>query len=119
MRHFGEGMSAAGFPFGVPLVWFMISWQVLCSTLIATRCLVVPACIGHIFVLGTGIVIIHYPDWFIVGPGEGGMEFPHRLHRLLRRLHPRLLAVATGRRDERAIDATVTRYAWLPLVLTA
>lgn len=76
MRHFGESMGQLGFPFGVPLVWLMIGWQVVCSTLIAARCLVVPACIGHIFVLGTGIVIIHYPDWFIVGPGEGGMEFP-------------------------------------------
>jgi hypothetical protein len=21
-------------------------------------------------------VVVHYPDWFIVGPGENGMELP-------------------------------------------
>jgi putative oxidoreductase len=76
MRRFGESMGELGLPFGVFMVWLMISWQVVCSLLIATRRLVVPACLGHIFVLGVGITIIHYPDWFIVGPGEGGMEFP-------------------------------------------
>jgi hypothetical protein len=37
---------------------------------------VVPACLAQMVVLANGLVIVHYPKWFVVGPGENGMEFP-------------------------------------------
>ncbi len=76
MRQWGEGMSRLGFPCGVALVWGVISLQVVCSVLILLRRFVVPACLGHLAVLGTGTIVAHAPHWFVVGPGENGMEFP-------------------------------------------
>jgi len=40
------------------------------------RRLVVPACIIHMVILCTGIILIHAPEgWFVVGPGRGGVEY--------------------------------------------
>jgi lysophospholipase L1-like esterase len=75
MRRWGEGMQEAGFPFGVLLVWSVISIQAVSSCALFVRCLVVPACVAQVAVLGAGIWIEHAPLWFVVGPGEGGMEY--------------------------------------------
>lgn len=76
MRAFGEGMGKLGFPCGVPLVWTMVSVQVVCCVAIVARRGVVPACAGLMLILGMGTMIVHYPDWFMVGPDNNGMEFP-------------------------------------------
>ena len=76
MRQFGEGMARLGFPLGVPMVWGVVTLQIVCSIALIARRLVVPACVGHILVLCNGIWFVHAPNWFIVGPGENGMEFP-------------------------------------------
>jgi putative oxidoreductase len=76
MRQWGEGMGRLGFPFGVPLVWGVVSLQVLSSFALLARRLVVPACLGHLVVLTNGVWISHAPHWFMVGPENNGMEFP-------------------------------------------
>lgn len=76
MSEWGHAMEHRGFPFGVPLVWTVISVQLLSSALLVARRLVVPACLAQMVVLANGLVIVHYPKWFVVGPGENGMEFP-------------------------------------------
>lgn len=41
MRRFGESMTKdVGLPFGVQMVWIMVSWQIACSVLLLTRRLV-------------------------------------------------------------------------------
>jgi uncharacterized membrane protein YphA (DoxX/SURF4 family) len=73
---FGEYLSSLGFPFGGALAWAVLLTQTAASLLMLAGRLVVPACVAHVAVLLTGIVVFHYPlGWYVVGPGEGGMEF--------------------------------------------
>jgi uncharacterized membrane protein YphA (DoxX/SURF4 family) len=88
MRGWGEQMEGAGFPFGVALVWSVVTTQTVASCALLTRRFVVLACAAHIFILVNGIWTTHAPYWFVVGPGrsagrgwsaasgndEGGME---------------------------------------------
>jgi putative oxidoreductase len=81
LHDLGLYFSSIGFPFGVPLVWSVMFLQIACSTALVARRFVVPACIGHISVLITGICLFHAPHWFavgpgnVVGPGKEGMEY--------------------------------------------
>jgi putative oxidoreductase len=44
--------------------------------LILARRYVTPACLGHIFILTLGMVLVHLPaGWFVVGLGRNGMEY--------------------------------------------
>jgi putative oxidoreductase len=73
---FGKFLSSIGFPFGVGIVWSIIVTQITCSGALLLRRLVVPACIGHMVILGAGVWLEHAPHgWFVVGPGENGMEY--------------------------------------------
>lgn len=75
IRGFGQAMEAIGFPFGLFLVWTTLLLQTASSMALVVRRFVVPACLGQIFVLCMGIWIAHAPKWFVVGPGENGMEY--------------------------------------------
>ncbi len=89
MRGWGQQMQEAGFPYGVALVWSVVTIQAACSVALLVPRWVVAACVGQIFVLANGIWSTHAPYWFVVGPGrsmghgwsrasgsdEGGMEF--------------------------------------------
>jgi putative oxidoreductase len=76
IRGFGEAMEARGWPLGVPLVCAILGVQTVCSVALLVRRFVVAACVGEIVVLGFGIPISHWRHgWFVVGPGEEGMEF--------------------------------------------
>lgn len=89
MRAFGAQLEQAGLPFGVALVWLVVVIEAVGSCALLARRLVVPACIGQIFVLANGIWSTHAPYWFVIGPGrsfgrgwsraagsdEGGMEY--------------------------------------------
>jgi putative oxidoreductase len=76
MAGFGHYLSSEGFPFGAVLAWLVVTVQIGGSVALILRRLVVPACFGHIIVLVTGIVLIHASDgWFVVGPGQDGMEY--------------------------------------------
>lgn len=77
----GHYFSSIGFPFGVPLVWASMFLQIASSLALIARRFVVPACLGHMLVLVTGIVLFHAPHWFVigpksvVGPGHEGVEY--------------------------------------------
>jgi uncharacterized membrane protein YphA (DoxX/SURF4 family) len=77
----GQYLSSLGFPFGVPLIWTVMVVQIACCVALLARRLVVPACLGHICVLATGVRLFHAPYWFVVGPtnvvgpGKEGMEY--------------------------------------------
>jgi len=81
LNDLGAYFSSIGFPFGVALVWSAMFLQIASSIAIAARRLIVPACLGHMLVLCTGIWLFHAPDWFVVGPGNvvgpsnEGMEY--------------------------------------------
>jgi putative oxidoreductase len=81
LHDLGLYFASIGYPFGVPLVWSAMFLQIACSVALLARRFVVPACIGHIYVLITGIWLFHAPNWFavgpenVVGPGKEGMEY--------------------------------------------
>ncbi len=75
LRGFGQGLERLGFPKGLLLVWATMLLQIGCSLALLARRFVRPAAWGHLFVLSMGIWIAHAPRWFVVGPGEEGMEY--------------------------------------------
>jgi len=81
LNDLGLYFSSIGFPFGVQLVWGSMFLQIESSLALIARRLVVPACLGHMLVLCTGIWLFHAPHWFvigpdnIVGPGKEGVEY--------------------------------------------
>ena len=76
LREFGHEMGRHGFPFGVFLVWTAMFTQILSSLALMLRRWVVPAVVGHLLVLGPGVWIAHWPDWFVAWPKhDGGMEY--------------------------------------------
>jgi putative oxidoreductase len=81
LNDLGLYFSSLGFPFGVQLVWGSMFLQIASSLALIAGRLVVPACLGHMLVLCTGIWLFHAPHWFvigpdsIVGPGKEGVEY--------------------------------------------
>lgn len=79
VRGFGLILESHHIPFGAGLAWAVMLLQVACSLALLARRLVIPACIGHIFILAAGIVLIHAPRWRTVGLPDGdhqpGSEF--------------------------------------------
>lgn len=81
LNDLGLYFSSIGFPFGVALVWSAMFLQIACCIALVLRRFVVPACLGHIVVLVTGITLFHAPNWFavgpvdVIGPGKEGMEY--------------------------------------------
>jgi putative oxidoreductase len=73
---FGEYLGSIGFPFGVAVAFSIMILQIVCSIALIFRRFVVPACIGQIIILITGIALIHASSgWFVVGPGKNGVEY--------------------------------------------
>ena len=68
LNDLGLYFSSIGFPFGVPLVWGAMFLQIVSSLALLARRFVIPACVGHLIVLGTGICLFHAPHWFVIGP---------------------------------------------------
>jgi putative oxidoreductase len=81
LNDLGLYFSSIGFPFGVQLVWGSMFLQIASSLALIARRFVVPACIGHLIVLVTGICLFHAPHWFVIGPdnvvrpGREGIEY--------------------------------------------
>lgn len=76
MREWGQGMEKLGYPCGVALVWSLKSLELVSAIARLARRLVVPACVGNLLVVVPGMWISQQGAWFVVGPGEGGIEFP-------------------------------------------
>ncbi|HJU84585.1 MAG TPA: hypothetical protein VJ600_10270 [Holophagaceae bacterium] len=72
---FGHSFDDVTFHHGLALVYLMLATQTVCCLALLARRFVVPACAGHLFILGMGVWLAHWPDWFVVGPGSGGMEY--------------------------------------------
>ncbi len=73
---FGGYLTSLGYPFGVPLAWTVLLLQTVCSLCLIANLWVIPACLGHICVVSFGLVHFHWPNgWYVVGAGEGGMEW--------------------------------------------
>ncbi|GLH74927.1 hypothetical protein GETHLI_34290 [Geothrix limicola] len=72
---FGRFLESLGLPWGLATVWVILITQTLSSLLLVARRLPIPASLAHAAILAMGIWTVHAPDWFVVGPGENGMEF--------------------------------------------
>ena len=75
MRGWGQAMEGLGFPCGVALVWSIKGLELVSAVLRISRRLVVIGCIGNLLVIVPGMWIAHKLNWFVVGPGENGVEF--------------------------------------------
>jgi putative oxidoreductase len=75
MREWGEAMSRVGFPFGVALVWSVKGLESLSAIARVSRRLMVPACLGNLLVIVPGMWLAHGLHWFVLGPGEDGVEY--------------------------------------------
>lgn len=79
IRGFGHLLESRHIPFGVGLAWAVMLIQAGCSLALVLRRFIVPACVGHIFILGMGIWLVHAPHWRTVGLADGdhqpGAEF--------------------------------------------
>jgi len=75
MRGWGHAMGELGFPCGVALVWSIKGLELVSAVLRISRRLVVIGCIGNLLVIVPGMWIAHRLHWFVVGPGENGVEF--------------------------------------------
>lgn len=73
---FGDFLTSLGYPFGTALAWLVLLLQTACSLALLANRLVVPACLGHIVVICFGLIHVHAQyGWYVVGPGQGGMEW--------------------------------------------
>jgi putative oxidoreductase len=79
LRGFDHFLRSHGFPMGDCLAWLVMFVQIGCSLALVARRFVIPACMGHILVLGMGIWLVHAPRWRTVGLPDGdhqpGAEF--------------------------------------------
>src|SRR5262245_54561345 len=65
---FGEWLEAQGFPLGRAQAWAVTAYEFTAPLFIIARRLVTLACLGHIFILSIGLVLVHAPSgWFVVG----------------------------------------------------
>lgn len=72
---FGAFFDPFAFGHGLALVRIMLVVQTACSLALLARRFTAFACLGHIAILAMGIWLVHWPDWFVVGPGTDGMEY--------------------------------------------
>ncbi|MFT3697088.1 MAG: DoxX family protein [Kofleriaceae bacterium] len=75
MHQWGDAMTANGWPHGVLMVWSIKIGELVGAIARISGRFVVFACLGHLAYLIPGMWISHEWDWFVVGPGEGGIEF--------------------------------------------
>lgn len=73
---FGGWLESQGFPQGVLLAGAVTGYELIAPLFILTRRFVTLACLGHIFILSIGLVMVHLPSgWFVVGAGRNGVEY--------------------------------------------
>lgn len=74
--YFGEYLTGLGYPMGEQLAWLVLIVQTICSVGLISNYFVIPACLGHGVIIVFGIVHVHAQHgWYVVGPGQGGMEW--------------------------------------------
>ncbi len=73
---FGVWLTSQGFPFGFAQAWGVTVYELIAPLFIVARQFVTLACLGHIFILSIGLVLVHAPNgWFVVGAGRNGVEY--------------------------------------------
>lgn len=73
---FGGWLESIGFPFGLQQAWAVTIYELVAPLFIVARRFVTVACLGHIFILSVGLVLVHAPaGWFVVGLGRNGVEY--------------------------------------------
>jgi putative oxidoreductase len=73
---FGGWLETQGFPFGLQQAWAVTIYELIAPLFIIARRFVTIACLGHIFILSVGLVLVHAPaGWFVVGLGRNGVEY--------------------------------------------
>jgi putative oxidoreductase len=73
---FGGWLDSIGFPFGLQQAWAVTIYELIAPLLIIARRFVTILCLGHIFILSVGLVLVHAPaGWFVVGLGRNGVEY--------------------------------------------
>jgi len=70
-------LNEIGFaPMGIPLAWAIKLSHVVAAVCLLFNKYVKPASIVTIFILITGIIMVHFKEgWFVVGGGRNGVEF--------------------------------------------
>ena len=70
-------LNKVGFaPFGVAVAWCIKLSHVFCAILLVLNKYTRLACFASIFVLITGIIMVHFKEgWFVVGGGRNGVEY--------------------------------------------
>jgi putative oxidoreductase len=73
---FGGWLEGQGFPFGLQQAWAVTIYELVAPLFIIAGRFVTIACLGHIFILCIGLVLVHAPNgWFVVGLGRNGVEY--------------------------------------------
>jgi len=73
---FGDWLSSLGFPMGLYWAAAVTIYELVAPFFLLTRRFVTLACLGHIFIIALGMVLVHWPaGWFVVGAGRNGMEY--------------------------------------------
>ncbi|MBL8545838.1 MAG: DoxX family protein [Hyphomonadaceae bacterium] len=73
---FGEWLSSLGFPMGLYWAGAVTVYELIGPLFILARRYVTLAALGHICIIGLGMVLVHLPaGWFVVGAGRNGMEY--------------------------------------------
>ena len=70
-------LNEIGFaPVGIPLAWAIKLSHVIAAVCLLFNKFVKPASIITIFILISGIILVHFKEgWFVVGGGRNGAEF--------------------------------------------
>ena len=81
-------LNEIGFaPVGIPLAWAIKLSHVIAAVCLLFNKFVKPASIITIFILLTGIILVHFKEgWFVVGGGRNGVEFNFLLIIILLRI---------------------------------
>ncbi len=73
---FGQYLAETGWPMGGLIATAITAYEILGTPLLAWGRLVLPLCVGYVFILGMGVVMVHANSgWFVVGGGRNGMEY--------------------------------------------
>lgn len=73
---FGVWLDSIGFPVGIAFALAVTAYELIAPLFILARRFVMLACLGHIFILFLGMILVHLPaGWFVVGLGRNGMEY--------------------------------------------
>ncbi len=73
---FGGFLSAKGLPFGIVLAYLITILEIVGGVLLIVGKFVKYCVIFHALVILGGIIMVHLPNgWFVVGHGQGGIEY--------------------------------------------